>query len=75
MVEICYHHSFDISSRLGIQTFCELNIIQVRARADNTSIGHQAHKWPFTLACGYDIFPILSTSIMKFCKRLKCSIV
>ncbi|VDL79693.1 unnamed protein product [Nippostrongylus brasiliensis] len=33
--------------------FVLCNPDKIRQRNDNTSVGHQAHKWPLTLACGY----------------------
>ncbi|VDM59654.1 unnamed protein product [Angiostrongylus costaricensis] len=33
--------------------FVLCNPDKIRSRNDGTSIGHQAHKWPLTLACGY----------------------
>ncbi|EYC04497.1 hypothetical protein Y032_0087g2046 [Ancylostoma ceylanicum] len=33
--------------------FVLCNPDKVRSRNDSTSVGHQAHKWPLTLACGY----------------------
>ncbi|ETN86510.1 hypothetical protein NECAME_05914 [Necator americanus] len=34
-------------------TTLDYDMLQVRSRNDSTSVGHQAHKWPLTLACGY----------------------
>lgn len=33
--------------------FVLCNPDKIRSRNDSTSVGHQAHKWPLTLACGY----------------------